>query len=91
MKKVSTVKVDKRILKLLDRFQAEILLKYGVKLDKKEVVEKAVEWALTKKEFIREVLLRKQGKDKMLDLLEKPIDWGIEDSSINIDKHLYGE
>ena len=88
---MSTVKVDKKILKLLDRFQAEILLKYGVKLDKKEIVEKAIEWALAKEEFIKEVLLEKKGKDKMLDLLEKPIDWGIEDSSINIDKHLYGE
>ena len=88
---MSTVKVDKKILKLLDRFQAEILLKYGVKLDKKEIVEKAIEWALTKEEFIKEVLLGKKGRDGMLDLLEKPIDWGIEDSSINIDKHLYGE
>ncbi len=88
---MSTVKVDKKILKLLDRFQAEILLKYGVKLDKKEIVEKAIEWALAKEEFIKEVLLGKKGKDRMLDLLEKPIDWGIEDSSINIDKHLYGE
>ena len=88
---MSTVKVDKKILKLLDRFQAEILLKYGVKLDKREIVEKAIEWALTKEEFIKEVLLGKKGRDGMLDLLEKPIDWGIEDSSINIDKHLYGE
>ena len=88
---MSTVKVDKKILKLLDRFQAEILLKYGVKLDKKEIVEKAIEWALAKEEFIKEVLLGKKGKDRMLNLLEKPIDWGIEDSSINIDKHLYGE
>ena len=88
---MSTVKVDKKILKLLDRFQAEILLKYGVKLDKREIVEKAIEWALAKEEFIREILLGKKGKDRMLDLLEKPIDWGIEDSSINIDKHLYGE
>ena len=54
-------------------------------------MEKAIEWALTKKEFIREILLRKQEKDKMLDLLEKPIDWGIENSSINIDKHLHNE
>ena len=54
-------------------------------------MEKAIEWALAKEEFIKEVLLGKKGKDRMLDLLEKPIDWGIEDSSINIDKHLYGE
>ena len=88
---MSTVKVNKRILRLLDKFQAEILLKYGVKLDKKEIVEKAIEWALMNKEFIEKKLLKKHDKDKMLDLLEKPVDWGIADSSISIDKHLYGE
>jgi len=46
---MSTVKVDKKILKLLDRFQAEILLKYGVKLDKREIVEKAIEWRSPRK------------------------------------------
>jgi len=88
---MSTVKVDKRILKLLDKFQAELLLKYGVKLDKKEIVEKAIRWAIMNKDFVEKELLKKRKKDKMLDLLEKPVDWGIEDSSIEIDKHLYGE
>ena len=88
---MSTVKVNKRILRLLDKFQAKILLKYGVKLEKKEIVEKAIEWALMDKEFIEKKLLKKQDKDKMLDLLEKPVDWGIADSSIDIDKYLYGE
>lgn len=88
---MSTVKVDKRILKLLDKFQAELLLKYGVKLDKKEIVEKAIRWAIMNKDFVEKELLKKRKKDKMLDLLEKPVDWGIEDSSVEIDKHLYGE
>ena len=91
MIKVTTVKIDKKYLKLLDRVQAEILIKHGIKIPKKDIVEKALEWALSNKEFVEKKLLEKRDKKRILEMLKRPIDWGIKDASVKVDEYLYGE
>lgn len=86
---MSTIKVSKELIKMLDKFQAEILLKYGKKIDKKSLVERAVKWALKNRDFIEKEVLN-MDKEKFLKMLNNPVDWGIKDSSVKIDKYLYG-
>lgn len=34
---------------------------------------------------------KEEAEDPMLEMLDKPMDWKLKDTSVTIDKHLYGE
>ncbi|MCD6492066.1 MAG: hypothetical protein J7K59_07265 [Candidatus Korarchaeota archaeon] len=90
---MTTLKIDDKINEIIERFLAELLLKDGVKIDKKTLVEKAILWTIKNADFIEKELLNEKieiEKDPAWILLEKPMSWGIKDASIKIDEFLYG-
>ncbi|MEX2689893.1 MAG: hypothetical protein Q6351_006185 [Candidatus Njordarchaeum guaymaensis] len=90
---MTTLKIDDKINEILERFLAELLLKDGIKIDKKTLVEKAILWAIKNADFIEKELLNEKieiEEDPAWILLEKPMSWGIKDASTKIDEFLYG-
>ncbi|MEX0568800.1 MAG: hypothetical protein Q6363_006530 [Candidatus Njordarchaeota archaeon] len=89
---MTTLRIDDKVNRRLEEFLAQVLLRWGIKIDKKTFVEKAILRAIRDQEFIRELV----GNDLPLEndpawtLLDKPKKWGVEDASTKIDEYLYG-
>ncbi len=86
----TTVKLRDKAKKKLEELQARLRL-YGIKASLHEILEKLIDIGLDNIEYL---INRFRGietvRDPMLDLLEKPVDWGVSDSSIKVDEYLYG-
>ena len=89
---VTTLRISDDINRKLEEFLALLLLRKGVKVDKKTFVEKAILWAMQSEDFLREITgdVVPLEEDPAWILLDKPKRWGVEDSSTRIDEYLYG-
>jgi len=74
----------------LEELQARLRL-YGIKATLYEILEKLIELGIEEEEALLNKFKREMGgEDPMLRLLDEPLDWGVEDSSMKIDEVLYG-
>ena len=86
---MTTVRLSKDDEDLLERLRARYVL-MGKKLTKKEILGNLIRQEA--KKFEDEVVnhhLLKLEEDVAWKLLEKPIRWGIKDTSTTVDEHLY--
>ncbi len=85
-----TLKISDEVNRKLEEFLALLLLRKGIKIDKKKFVEKAILHTIQDKKFIGKLIKETPlDEDPAWVLLDKPKRWGIKDSSIRIDEHLY--
>jgi len=87
-----TIKIEDAKKERVDRFLASLMLQEGVKITMQEVVGLMIDYALENEEEIVKKLreLPALEKDPAWKLLEKPMHWGVKDSSKKIDECLYG-
>jgi hypothetical protein len=88
----STVKLDKKRKKELERFVASLILEEGVKLTLQEVLGLMVDFSLENRdEFLKRVKsLPPLEQDPAWQKLRNPDDWGVRDASEKVDEYLYG-
>ncbi|MGQ4834204.1 MAG: hypothetical protein ACP6IS_09975 [Candidatus Asgardarchaeia archaeon] len=80
MKSITIKNVDE---KLYQEFKAEAI-RSGMRIS--DAINEAMREWLTRKKQKRE----RKGKDSLLELVENPVDWGVETDSSKIDEELYG-
>jgi len=86
----TSVKLRVEAKRKLEELQARLRL-CGVKATLYEILEKLIELGMEEEEaLLSKFKYKANEEDPMLKLLDKPIDWGIEDSSTKIDEALYG-
>lgn len=86
----SSVKIRAGAKEKLEELQAKLRLR-GVKASLHEILEKLIEMGLENEEYLLSKLAPEElEEDPALKLLENPVDWGVEDSSLRIDEVLYG-
>ncbi|RLG60247.1 hypothetical protein DRN86_03010 [Candidatus Geothermarchaeota archaeon] len=86
----TTVKIRSEAKKKLEELQARLRLR-GVKISLHDIIEKLIELGLDEEDaLLNKFAIEKEQEDPMLKLLEKPLDWGVEDASMRIDETLYG-
>ena len=87
----TTVKIKVEAKRMLEEPQARIRLR-SIKAGLHEILEKLIEIGVEGEERLAgKFELKEQYEDPMLKLLNEPLDWGIEDSSLRIDETLYGD
>ena len=85
------VKMDEGDKEKLERFLARLLLKRGKKISMQRALGLMVDHALEDEGFARKLEgLPPLEEDPAWKLLGKPKNWGVRDSSENIDKYVYG-
>ncbi len=86
----TSIKLRIEAKKRLEELQARLRLR-GVKAPLYEILEKLIELGVEQEDALLSKLEHRVGEEyPMLKLLYKPLDWGVEDSSIRIDEVLYG-
>ncbi len=87
-----TLRISDEVNRKLEQFLAWLLIRKGVKIDKKKFVENAILYVIHDEKFIEKIVgdTVPLEKDPAWVLLDKPKSWGIEDSSTKIDEYLYG-
>ncbi len=86
----TSVKIRVEAKRRLEELQARLRLR-GVRAGLHEILEKLIELGVEEEERLLSKF--KPGaleEDPMLELLEKPLDWGVKDASVKIDEALYG-
>ena len=88
----ATIKIEWEKKEKLDRFDASLLLREGIKITLQEALGIIIDYALENEEEIIKRLkaLPPLEEDPAWKLLEKPLHWGVKDSSKLIDEYLYG-
>ncbi len=87
----TTVKITVEAKKRLEELQARLRLR-GIKASLHEILEKLIEIGVKNEEsLIDEFEFKERDEDPMLKLLNEPLDWGVDDSSVKIDEALYGD
>lgn len=88
----ATIKIENVKKEKLDRFLASLLLQHGIRVTLQEAVGLMVDYALeNEEEFMRRLKeLPPLEEDPAWEALEKPLHWGLKDSSKRIDEFLYG-
>ncbi len=84
----ASVKLRARAKEKLEELQAGLRLR-GVKVSLHEILEKLIDLGI-EEELVKRIKGEESPRDKMLELLDKPLDWGVEDASETIDEVLYG-
>lgn len=85
------MKMDENHKEKLERFLAKLLLKRGKKISMQHALGLMVDHALGDEEFARKLEgLPPLEEDPAWKLLDKPKNWGVKDSSEDIDKYVYG-
>ena len=90
---VTTVKISDALKRRLEELQAKLLLNKHEKVNQQVLLERLLEYALQNAGDLLGMDAREseQGSDDYaMQVLDKPKDWGITDSSENIDDYLYG-
>jgi hypothetical protein len=82
----ASVKISSDAKFLLDTLHQK-LHATGMKITEQKILDTLIEYTdLTQ---IKKLLQKEENE--ALAMLQKPVNWGVEDSSENIDKYLYGE
>ncbi|MCZ7393920.1 MAG: hypothetical protein ABOK23_07895 [Candidatus Methanoperedens sp.] len=86
MSSTSSVKISSDAKQLLDTLHQK-LRAMGMKVTEQKILDTLIEYTdLTQiKKFLQ------KEENVALAMLQKPVNWGVEDSSENIDKYVYGE
>jgi hypothetical protein len=89
----ATIKIEYEKKEKLDRFLANLLLREGIKITLQEALGLIIDYALQNEEQIIQKLkeLPPLEEDPAWKALEKPIHWGVKDSSKRIDETVYGK
>ncbi len=90
---VTTVKISDTLKRKLDELQAKLLLNQHEKVNQQALLERLLEYALQNAGNLfgmTEGEGEQESEDYAIQVLDKPKDWGITDSSENIDEYLYG-
>lgn len=83
--------MDEERKRKLEKLLAKLLIERGKKITLQEALGQAVDKALEDDGFLRELAeLPPLEEDFAWKMLKKPKHWHVEDSSKNIDEHLYG-
>ena len=87
-----TVKLRDQLKREIEDLQAKLLINQNKKVNQQEIIEELIKFSLNHAENIfgsieKEVL---SEEDYALEVLDKPMKWGINDSSKDIDEYLYG-
>lgn len=86
MTTTASVKISSDAKLLLDILHQK-LRALGIKVTEQRILDTLIEYTdLTQ---IKKLLQKEENV--ALAMLQKPVNWGVEDSSENIDKYLYGE
>lgn len=87
-----TIKIEGAKKERVDRFLASLMLQEGVKVTLQEAIGLMIDYALENEEEIVKKLreLPALEMDPAWKLLEKPVHWGVKDSSKRIDECVYG-
>jgi len=94
VKVTQSVKISDKLKEELLRLQARVLLETNRKIPLKDLLEGLVTIALANPDAISRILNKLSGAQpeaQWRKKLENPIDWGIADSSQNIDEHIAGQ
>ena len=88
----TTVKINNELKRRLEELQAKLLIFQKKKLNQQEILEKLLEFSLIHSEKIFGLLeeLNFIREDYAWKMLDKPLKWGVTDTSVNIDEQLYG-
>ncbi|MCZ7384375.1 MAG: hypothetical protein O8C63_06440 [Candidatus Methanoperedens sp.] len=82
----ASIKISSDAKLLLDTLHQK-LRATGMKVTEQKILDTLIEYTdLTQ---IKKLLQKEENE--ALAMLQKPVNWGVEDSSENIDKYLYGE
>ncbi len=86
MTATASVKISSDSKLLLDTLHQK-LRATGMKVTEQKILDTLIEYTdLTQ---IKKLLQKEENV--ALAMLQKPVNWGVEDSSVNIDKYVYGE
>jgi len=87
----TTVRLNDQLKREIENLQAQLLINQHRKLTQQEIMEKLIEFALKFTVNIFGTLEENKPveDDYAFKMLDKPLKWGIKDSSINIDEKLY--
>src|SRR3970040_1457574 len=86
MTTTASVKISSDAKLLLDTLHQK-LRALGIKVTEQKILDTLIEYTdLTQ---IKKLLQKEENV--ALAMLQKPVNWGVEDSSENIDKYVYGE
>lgn len=87
-----TIKIRQEEKEKLDGFVASLLLEEGIKITLQEAVSLLIDYGLENHDEIIKRLreLPPLDEDPAWKGLEKPMHWGVKDSSRRIDESLYG-
>ena len=86
---MTTVRLNKDDEDLLDRLRARYIL-MGKKMTKKEILGQLIRQEAKKfEEELNDHHLPKLEQDSAWQLLQKPLKWGIKDTSTTVDEYLY--
>lgn len=87
----TSVKLRVEAKRRLEELQAKLRLR-GVKASLYEILEKLIELGIEEEDYLLSKFKHEEYiEDPMLELLNKPVDWGVEDASIRVDEALYGD
>lgn len=88
----ATVKLDNQRKKDVERFVASLILTEGYKVTLQEAMGVMIDFSLENRDEIVKRLKRLPPleQDPAWKMLDRPADWGVEDSSERIDEYLYG-
>lgn len=86
-----TVKLDEERKRKLEKLLAKLVVEEGKKVTLQEALGRAVDRALEDDEFLEGLAdIPPLEEDPAWKMVENPKSWNIEDSSEDIDEHLYG-
>jgi hypothetical protein len=86
MTTTASVKISSDAKLLLDTLHQK-LRATGMKVTEQKILDTLIEYT----DLIQIKKLLRKEENVALAMLQKPVDWGVEDSSENIDKYVYGE
>lgn len=86
MSSTSSVKISSDAKLLLDTLHQK-LRATGMNVTEQKILNTLIEY--TDLTHIKKLLQKEENV--ALTMLKKPVNWGVEDSSLNIDKYVYGE
>ncbi|OLS16392.1 MAG: hypothetical protein RBG13Loki_0020 [Promethearchaeota archaeon CR_4] len=88
-----SIKISDELKNKIQQLQAQIFLQNGHKISLKDLLEKFLKLALANPTLLSQVMQQTQEKsveDQWRKKFDIPKDWGITDSSSNIDRHIAG-
>ena len=89
----TTIKINERTKRQIERIQAKLVIERGEKVSQIDLIDRIFEVVLKHPDIFEEVLENKdlrEAKEAWIKKTSNAPDWGVDDSSEDIDKQIAG-